>query len=763
MLFVLTQGVSVSYPQESKQHYVISSGSHGGNYNKTGIIISDLLNKISDNSSFTAVSSTGSLDNISKLKKRFADFAIVQKDILLNNFYGDKDRIKNITLLFPLFQEKFIIYTHHNAPVPFETFRQAIKISNKLKIGVTSKKGTTYETFSSIAGLLGVNLNNISFVVGDYSILIEKFKNREIDYFITFSLPIEELEKRKKTSVVYFDKKQILLLKSKIRQLSESVFDNANHKTLGVWSFLIGLDSSIIKIGEKNIINSLRKINKRDDFISKEINKTLRQFKKNKDWHYKHLSAMPVSPYLLKILGYQPNYFSNYLPIIAIVLFLLVFLVFSKSDLILRLGWVYVWTRYKHIFVGVVIVIFLYLFCIEILIINENQLFAKTTVKSQILDMNRSDIHFWNIIRIFTNNESGVFPLSFWGKIMVSASAYTVWLGGLLIVFLEFFIYQLVIKRKKGLMNITHKNHLIIAGWNEFTPKFIKELLLACKHFFNKNIKIVCIAPNPESIIKNNDYINDLEQKKILSFVDGYIRNKKTLEQSNANFAKTIVLLSDDDTNQADERTLLRALSISKFCKEKSPSTTSSQSGKQAGECFETEKRINTVYMIAQVNNNEFVEDLRNAGVNGIVNKTNVIDGILIQSILNPGVSKLINNILSYSSDTNEFYTIDLLKPENAHLRNKTFDELILPLRKQRILLIAIRVIYRDEKWNEIVDEEEISQKLKSENLYRQIITNPITEVEINRKTDNDDQLLVLAVSAQELTKGINMIKRLMN
>ena len=82
--------------QESTQNYIISSGSYGGNYNKTGIIIANLLNNISEKYLFTPVASSGSLENINKLKRRFADFAIVQRDVLLNNFYGNKDGIKNI-------------------------------------------------------------------------------------------------------------------------------------------------------------------------------------------------------------------------------------------------------------------------------------------------------------------------------------------------------------------------------------------------------------------------------------------------------------------------------------------------------------------------------------------------------------------------------------------------------------------------------------------------------------------------------------------
>ena len=391
-----------------------------------------------------------------------------------------------------------------------------------------------------------------------------------------------------------------------------------------------------------------------------------------------------------------------------------------------------------------VIFVALYLIFIQGLIYFENRLFIETAIKNDILDMGYKDIHFWNFVRIFTSNEGGVFPLSSMGKVMVSASTYTIWIGGLIIIFIEYFNYQLSIKRRKGLVKLAYKNHLIIAGWNEFTPNFINELLLACNSFNNKKITIVCIVQDPEIIISNNDYIDSLVQKKVISFVNGYIRQKKTLEQSNANQAKTIILLSDDETVQSDERTLLRALSISKFCKEK---------------CSKTGKNISSVYVIAQVNNGEFVEDLRNAGVNGIVNKTNIIDGILVQSILNPGVSKLMNNILSYSHETNEFYTIDLSKTENYCLRNKTFDELLLPLRKQGILLVAIRVIYCDESNKIIVDEGEINNRLTKEDLSRQIITNPITNAEINRKTTDNCQLLVLAVDAMKVKQGVQNIK----
>jgi len=315
-----------------------------------------LLGEAGESLIFIAVPSTGSIDNVNRMKKRFADFAIVQQDILLNNFHGDNERIKNITLLSPLFQEKFIIYTHDDSPISFEKFREVSKNQDqtKLKVGVTSKKGTTYDTFLSISGLLGLDLNSFSFVVDDYSVLIQKFKNREIDYFITFSLPIVELEERKQSSKVYFSHEQISLLKSKIRQLSESNFSNDQHKTLGVWSFLIGLNSSINLIGEDKVIKHLMKVDERDDFISKEIQNTLKQFKENDHWHDDYLSTIPVSEYLLKELGYKASYIEKYAQVIFftfVVFFVLwAFYFFNKSDLAHKLGRIYVKARYKYIF-----------------------------------------------------------------------------------------------------------------------------------------------------------------------------------------------------------------------------------------------------------------------------------------------------------------------------------------------------------------------------------------------------------------------------
>ena len=50
-----------------------------------------------------------------------------------------------------------------------------------------------------------------------------------------------------------------------------------------------------------------------------------------------------------------------------------------------------------------------------------------------------------------------------------------------------------------------------------------------------------------------------------ITFVDGDIRNKDVAIQSNVLSASSIILTAEDTTKNADEKTLLRALSVTKF------------------------------------------------------------------------------------------------------------------------------------------------------------------------------------------------------
>jgi len=196
-------------------------------------------------------------------------------------------------------------------------------------------------------------------------------------------------------------------------------------------------------------------------------------------------------------------------------------------------------------------------------------------------------------------------------------------------------------------------------------------------------------VPFSEEILEKDKKIRELHSLKNLHFISGKSRDKNTLENANIHKAESVVLLAEDNSSGADERTLLRALAISRFCrlksKEKIKKTTSENQYKK----HKVDKYIDSIYIIAEINDVQFKTDLLDADVNEVVITSSYGKSIITQTMLNHGVSKVLDEVLQFN-EYNEFYVIDLAEPENKHLQDKTFDELLLPLRKQKILLIAI-------------------------------------------------------------------------
>jgi len=736
-------------PKQTVENWVLSSGSASGNYYKAANYIADIINKAPQKKTshkirIITITSNGSIDNISRLRTHFADVAIVQKDVLMQNFYSENNPLKNIIILSPLFEEKLLIYTH-GKPLLFD---KLIKLTNvkTIKIGVTSKTGTSYKTFKNVSDLLGLPLNKIEFVVADYKNLIEDFKSKKIDFLLTFSLPLEDLSNDTNISTVSFTKNQVELLIAKMPYLSITPGTHKNSYTLAVLSLLVGLDTKDKLPYYNSIVETLIKNIQHDDtFIALQIRNTIDGFKKQNSLYAQNFSSFTVSSAFTQGIGISDVALHIKYGFLIVVIFVIAFTVLFYKY---RNGFdvKYVHNRYKYIIWGVLMVVVAFWISTQMILYFEQRLFLETGVRSSIINMRQIDLYIWNIIRIFGGNDAGIFPISTIAKIFTSISSYVFWFGTIFIGILEYLMYNLSIKRKQGLMQIKQKNHIVIAGWDDATPELLVTLLEAYKEYhFKKDVKIVCITENVKDVIDSDAVIEILEKKGTLTFIEGDARTQGVLERSNIHYASKVVLLSSDNTISSDEKVLLRLLTIVRFCKTKK---------------IQLGSEIDIPYIIAQVNTEEFVQDIKNAGANGIIHKSQMIDGILIQSILNPGISKLMNNILTFSDNTNEFYTIDLFKKENAHLRNKTFDELLMLLRKQGILLIALRIIYLNKEGIEISDEDELNALLQRDGLIRQIITNPITEAEKCRRADEDDQLIVLAVDGKKLRIGIKNLKK---
>jgi Trk K+ transport system NAD-binding subunit len=242
-----------------------------------------------------------------------------------------------------------------------------------------------------------------------------------------------------------------------------------------------------------------------------------------------------------------------------------------------------------------------------------------------------------------------------------------------------------------------------------------------------------------------------------LYFVKGEVRDNSTLEKANIQKAKTVVLLAEDNSVSSDEKTLLRALAIARYSRKKAfkrEKENKTIARKMDYETFKTDADNDKLYVIAEINDTQFKKDLLESDVNEVIVTGSYSKNIITQSMMNFGVSKVIDEILQYN-EYNEFYVIDLANEKYKHLRGYTFDELLLPLRQQGILLVAIKVVYHDENLEMIIDAHKIEALLEEEGLKREVIINPITKTEIERKTDADDHLIVFSTDRKTLERRI--------
>ena len=738
--------------QEQKKQFILSSGSVGGNYNKTGLFITKTLDSIYPEFKFRNIVSSGSLENIKRIDERFSDFAIIQRDVLLENIYHDVNSIKNIEVILPLFQEKLLIYKKRS----LGTERSFFNNSKNLKtIGFTSKTAYSFKIFEIICKLLNINLDEINIVEENYLTLSESLSKGDIDAVVTFSLPIESIESNDEIEVIGFSDAEIALITAKTSNISAiAIEENSVNKTIGSWAFLVGLDTSVSEIDavRTNGMSDLlyNNIEVSGNSYAKVISNSIGYFQNQQNHSF--IYGIPLNDSTEKVLNYS-SWNANVVLFIFSFFIIVGFIFYMMRKQFIKIDYFIIWIRYKHIILGVLLIFVCYLISVEGLLMAEHSFYDKLGLKSKVLNLTKADLHFWIIITNLTGNNNNIFPLSYSGQLMLSFSSYILIVGSIIIGLCEYIIYKINKKRDQGIMKLKIENHIVVIGWKSTTPKFLEELVTAKISYKKRFNKIICIVENPSSVIKDNLGIKKLKDKRIIEFVAGDASEEKALDYANIQNAHTVVVLSENTTKEADEKTLLRCLAISRYCRRKTIEISNKESDKkQAYQQYEVKKYIDSIYIIAELNDQKYTEDLKKSDVNEVINSSVYSKNIITQSLLNHGVSKVLDEVLSHN-DFNEFYTIDLKLSQFKNLVNKSYDELIPVLRKKGVLLIGIKVVYHSTEGLEIIDEDEINRLLKQEELERQIIVNPIIKIELNRKTDNDDQLIVFCNDTKEIEK----------
>jgi len=322
-----------------------------------------------------------------------------------------------------------------------------------------------------------------------------------------------------------------------------------------------------------------------------------------------------------------------------------------------------------------------------------------------------------------------IFPSSEEGRLIISLVPLLGMGGTLLFIgLLTFDQIKKYIWEANGMNTKRLKNHIVLCGWSDNAHFIIKNLL-------HKNIKnkrqIVILADS-----KYQEEISTFQfDPMYISYIKGVATSREDLSRSNIAEAEIAIVTSNSQTPDPDARAILKVLTIEKFCIELE------NEGKRT-----SRESIHTIAEIADPQNISIAED---AGANQIISLGNIGSKIFTQAIQNPGVSKFLNEILTYN-DQNDIYSLTISK--NSTLLGKTYDEILHNLREYNILLLSINIENRKRK-------KDVANIVKQYGLLNPVITNPFREEEKMYTTHEGDLIIVLAQYEENVIKAMESLE----
>jgi voltage-gated potassium channel len=252
---------------------------------------------------------------------------------------------------------------------------------------------------------------------------------------------------------------------------------------------------------------------------------------------------------------------------------------------------------------------------------------------------------WWTVVTMSTVGYGDKTPITTLGRIIGTICMIS---GPLLLVSLVgsfgITIYNKWTRGMRGMNQIKAKNHLVLCGWNSTAKEFIEELRL------NQNFKDC-----PIIIIDEGIETKPLDYAKV-EFVHGNPSETEVLKRANIGEAKYAIIMADNRTPVADQKTVLTVLAI-----------------EQANPAIISCAELNDI-------NNE--EHLRRAGCDLIINPTAMTSKLLAMSLQNPASSNIIKELISQTGS--EIYRVEI--PEQYV--GLSFTEVLTMLNKSKGMIV---------------------------------------------------------------------------
>ena len=259
-------------------------------------------------------------------------------------------------------------------------------------------------------------------------------------------------------------------------------------------------------------------------------------------------------------------------------------------------------------------------------------------------DLTIVDAIWWAMVTMTTVGYGDFFAHTPAGRFLISYPCMIVGIGiiGYLVGSVAETVLDHVSKRKKGLLRMKSKNHILICNYPHFEKihRLVEELQRSYRY---RDCDIVLVT----------DKIQELpeELKSLgLQFVQGDPVREEVLARANVTECSGVFILARDPGDpSSDEKTFA------------------------IGTIIELIERENgrPIQTVAEVVNKDNIKMMRRSRVDGIVSSDGILDGLIVQEFLNPGVHDIVHQILTNAVGS-QFYILEtrLRGKKVAHIQS---------------------------------------------------------------------------------------------
>lgn len=271
-------------------------------------------------------------------------------------------------------------------------------------------------------------------------------------------------------------------------------------------------------------------------------------------------------------------------------------------------------------------------------------------------------------------------------------------------------------KSADGDFNI--KDHVVICNWTSKADVVVRQLH---DESVREKRPIIVITENPEKVPKCTD-----RAYRGLLMIGGDPADKEILERADIKYAKTAVILSnDEDIENADSKSILIQLAIDSI-----------------------NPNVHTIVELVKSSSEMY---FKYTHVNEIICLEQLAEKLLSQTALTPGLSEVYMNLLTQSAETNEIY----LEEIPGMFIGKTYEEVereIVSIKEKDIILIG---------WSTSVEKKENGKVIvngKGNSIFeKEIIINPRSSTNgiysKNHRFKKGDSLFLISYEKPELDK----------